>query len=393
MEDPALNSTLDKLSASIDQQAISSINNLIVPEFRGLPDEDVCEFLSRFKMATIALPENHRCLALNKALKGAAMTWAKSNIKSLMASANWKSIKRQLIERFDHPDRTMRYRERLSKLKYDPDSTTLTSYVEAFTTLYRKAHRSNNSEESLVDSDAIRALKLNLPDRVVRGLNYLDDKWMDYTNIADLIKSIRRYETKILPYEDKEESTSSPITKDELLSVFKELKSLKDQVKTDLEKHREHISTGAKALATITAQAIQSNSHGNQSVSKEQSQANQAHHNYRRYNNYSKSNNYQNNRRPNVPYRQNYHNNKRPRVEQTNNSKQVSDQTKSSEVALPAITQSESAVNKTSSTDNHDQNQLVSQYEAKYGKPPNPCHICQGNHFNRHCPLLLADLN
>lgn len=32
-------------------------------------------------------------------------------------------------------------------------------------------------------------------------------------------------------------------------------------------------------------------------------------------------------------------------------------------------------------------------YEAKYGPIPGPCHYCQGNHLNKHCPINPVNLN
>lgn len=386
MSDQDLNSTLDKLSASINQQAIASINNLIVPEFRGLPEEDVCDFIERFKMATLALSENHRCLALNKALKGAAMTWAKANIKSFMATANWKAIKKLLVERFDYPDRTMRFKERLAKLKYDPETTTLMSYVEAFITLHKRAHGFRESD-SASDADAIQALKLNLPDRIVKGLNYLDDRWMDSSNIGDLIKIIHRYETKIMPYEGKEDPSCSPITKDELLSVFKELKSLKDQVKSDLDKHREQITSETKALATITTQAVRVQHPNNV----QQSTPRLFNNDRSRFNN--RPNRYQANQRP--PKANHSSDNKRPRYDQYDHSnrfnykKPIESQSKPDQSATDANKYQNTSSTPTSTG----QDKLVSEYEARYGKLPGPCYHCSGVHFNKHCPLVSSNLN
>ena len=51
---------------------MASIN---LPEFNALPGEDVNEFLRNFEIATLILEDDTKCLALHKAMKGAAYIW------------------------------------------------------------------------------------------------------------------------------------------------------------------------------------------------------------------------------------------------------------------------------------------------------------------------------
>lgn len=242
MADPALNETLQKLSASINQQAAASINSIIVPEFRGLPEEDLDDFLKRFKMATLTLSDEYRCLALNKALKGAALIWAKANVKELITTANWSAIKTALYDRFGSPDRILRYREKLARLKFIEGESTLMSYIESYAAIYRKAYKEYK------DAELILSLRLNFPDKIVRGLNGLNDSWTEIQTMKDFMELIKRYELKILPYETKTDSDGNSLTKENILSMFNEFR---DAINEDLKKQKESLKPEIEALAAI----------------------------------------------------------------------------------------------------------------------------------------------
>lgn len=227
MDESLLNQTLQMLSASINQQSASSINNLNVPEFSGLPNEDIYDFMKRFKLATLTLSDGYRCLALNKALKGAATIWAKNNIKELMANSKWTEIKTALYKRFGSPDKVLRNREKLANMKFDERTSTLRSYIELYATTYKKAFHSHN------ESDAVRSLKLNLPGRIINGLNHLNDQWPDFTTFDDLFQLVERYETRIMPYEPTNESSGSLLTMESLQLMFRQFREM---IRKDVEK-------------------------------------------------------------------------------------------------------------------------------------------------------------
>lgn len=242
MADQQLNETLQKLSGSINQQAAASINSISVPEFKGLPEEDVYEFIKRFKMATLTLSDEYRCLALNKALRGAALIWAKANIKHLIVAADWSTIKKALYERFGAPDRVLRHREKLVNLKFIEGQSTLIAYIESYIDLYRKAY------DEYKDADVILSLRLNLPPKIVGGLNSLNDRWTELRSLSQFLDLIKRYETKILPYEPKVDQNGNSLTKETLYSMFKELRGA---INEDLKKYKEEIKPEAQALAVL----------------------------------------------------------------------------------------------------------------------------------------------
>ena len=100
----AMEATWHKLTSSLNQYAASSLASVILPEFKGAPNEDVHDFLCKFKKATATFNDELKCLALQKALSGAAQVWAKHNLKVEFNVGDWKTAKSALIERFGPPN-------------------------------------------------------------------------------------------------------------------------------------------------------------------------------------------------------------------------------------------------------------------------------------------------
>ena len=240
--------TLSKLAESINQYAASSVTSLNVPEFSGSPTEDVKEFVGKFKMATITLSDEMKCLALNKALIGSARIWAKENIKSELTTGNWKTAKKALKQRFAGLDTDLKDLEKLGKLKFVPEEETLISYLEKYSAYYRQAHREAK------DLDIIRSLKLNLPRNVIRGLNMVNDEWTNLKEMKDLYTLARRVEDKILAYENLE--TQSNATKaEDIANMLKELKELLRTKQESNEQQQKSLET----LAAMNRANIQTN--------------------------------------------------------------------------------------------------------------------------------------
>lgn len=227
-----INSTFTKLSESLIQQAALSINSIQVPEFKGLPDEDIHDFISDFELSTLALSSEHRCLAINKSLKDAALIWAKSTIKELLTEGDWDQIKKLLIDRFGPADRKLHYKEKLSQMKYESGKTTLIAYVELFLSNYKKAYVKYSP------NDSIHALRCNLPDRIIKGLNSLDDTWTSMEDEGKFTNLVQRFENNILVFEKKDEIPSPTLNVDVIKNMFEEFKAelIKDQKKTEEQK-------------------------------------------------------------------------------------------------------------------------------------------------------------
>lgn len=186
------------------------------------------EFISKFKLATLTLSDDLRCLALNKVLKGPAYVWAKTKIKPKITTGDWKGIKRDLLERFGPSDPELTYRENINKMKFEEENSTLMSYIESFVSNYKQAFKGSS------EIDVIKAIRINLPDKIIRGLNLLDYRWSDYISIDELITLIRRYETKIMPFE-KKQADNKILTVDKFLSALEEFKEpIKTEVSREL---------------------------------------------------------------------------------------------------------------------------------------------------------------
>lgn len=338
-QDPSL---YKLLSETISQHYSSSINSINVPEFSGLPKEDLHRFLDKFKGATIGLSDELRCQALKKSLQGTAKIWAKSHIKELINQGNWKTIKDLLVDRFGEPDRTLQYRIKLNRMCYNEAEITLQGYVEAFVACYKKAYVDHN------EIDAIQTLQVNLPPRIIGHLNYLDDKWTEYQKLDDLYKLIKKLETKILPYEIKPSSNQDQLSE----TIQNALKEFRDSV-TELKKARSAITEkpDKKEIALLERRDSPNGKPWTQHYQQNSS-----------------------------PYKRNYNNRQiytSPRrfgSSSPNPTKRVKfqDDLVSSDMEGSSV--------------QHKQQELDKLYVANYGKPPRPCDLCGGMHFHRHCP-------
>lgn len=340
--------TLQKLASSLMQYTASSLTSVAIPEFRGLPNEDIHEFISKFKIATITFSEELRCLALQKALSGAARTWAKSNLKHASADGDWKRIKTKLVERFGSPNSDLRHREKLANMRFNPELGTLTSYVEEFVECYRKAH--NKPDQS----EVIKALSLNLPKNIIRNLNVLSEDWVEYEDLDRLYSLVKRLENKILPYEQDADKTENKVDIKALTKVLGELKnSLKEQQEKLQEAKAENQALAAAKYEPKEQSGRRSPEDGG-------------------------------------PYRRRYSN----RVDQRQRQyakpgprryPYARQDQKDSGHARAAATQQQNGPDSLSKLDNNRLEEVQKRYEETHGKPPNGCFYCGGPHWNRHC--------
>lgn len=333
-------STLQKLAESVNQYAATALTSIQVPEFAGALDEDVHDFLRRFKLATLSLTPEMRTRALQKSLTGSAYVWAKGNIKRQMASGeDWKVIKKALINRFEAPNSELRHLEKLAKLKFDPKLTTPTSYIENYVDCFRKANPSAS------DANIVKALKLNLPNNIIRGLNTLNVEWTTFSDVKDLLKLARLVEEKILPFEEKEPAAER-FTANDLAKMFKEFKESFEPKK---QQDAAGPSTRDEALAVVqhSTRAIQGS---------QQAQVRSG---------FERNNQGKRNWAPNdsYPYKRVYQ-------------------------ARPEQRRSDTRPEQPGQGNAPNLNNPLQNYLSRYGRPPTPCYTCSGNHFNRHCPFI-----
>lgn len=334
--------TIIKLTDSINQQSATAMIAIPVPEFGGTPSEDIKDFIRRYKMATINFGEEMRCRALQKALVGHAHTWAKRNIKEEIVSGekgSWKKIKEKLVERFEAPNAEIKLHEQLSNMKFDQTGGTLISYLESFYDRFRKVHKQAK------DADVIGALKLNLPNNIHRALNLLNDEWTQLDNMADLYKLARRAEEKILPFE-KEESSEEKLSASSIKKLLSDFLKSAKEVKTTDTKQEDQTQVVAAVQCTGQCQAnIKTNASGQTATTEHQKNGEQNWFGPRR----NRFKGIYSNKKP-APYSK-------------------KDPKSPDESSEDKLTKAQEA------------------YVSIHGKPPGPCQICRGYHFNRHCPL------
>lgn len=309
-----------------------SLMNLKTPEFFGKPKEDVYSFMARFKASIFGLPHEARCQALRKALQETAADWAKREIRKEIASGDWKTAKKKLIERFGEPDRTLRYRRELSKMTFKEVESTLIGYIERFVTCYKKAHPSHR------DTEAIKALEFNLPSNIIGYLNMIDDKWVAYESIDRLSELVIKLENKILPYQPKQSTQTDDIA----VEVEKRIQNLLTKFQQDVLKPKADAEQAEK-LALIDHRE------------KEESKDRRAHQRY--------GSSRQPFKRPYRNYQGNY-----------KRTKSDDEAYKSTEDKKP-LTKEE----------------LEKKYADRHGTLNGSCFLCKGPHFIRHCPY--RDLN
>lgn len=333
------NETISRLTESISQYSAATLINTTVPEYDG--QQDVDEFLKRFKKATVTLTESLKCSALDRALSGAAKIWAKT-IKEDLEKGRWTEVKRKFKERFKLHDQSMKHLEKIQNSKFKPEEMSLSSYVEIYANSYKKAH------PGLQDKAIIQALRFNLPADIIKHLNTLSDEWVNFDSFDKFVNLILRLERKILPYEQKEKANENSGT----LAIMTAIKALQDQNKQIQEalkkdKVEEEPQKSVEVVAAI-AQPAQRRleyrptnpprySYINQSRNKRPFQPNDYHR-----------------RDADVPNKkQNYDGNQNRYQNDSHLSKQ----------------------------------ELQERYEQRFGKPPGPCYTCGDQHFNKHCPM------
>lgn len=347
--------TLQKLASSINQYAASALTGVAIPEFSGAPDDDVHEFLRKFKLATITFSDELRCLALQKALTGAARIWCKTISKGSLAENDWQATKKALIGRFEAPNQSLRHQENLSKLKYDPMRETLTSFVEKYAACYKKAHNKPK------DSDIMKSIALKLPKHIIRDLNLLSESWSDITELREFYKLVRRFENKIQPYEQDEDLPGKRLDIAGLKRLLSDLKdSFKQTSKTTEPKMEEQ---EVALIQQHRGPPNRQNPSGNNCFEASGGENVQSGYTQSTYGpiRINQTRNFQGQYAPYQLQQRNQRGASGRRLLQTNE------------------------------TPKQNIRALQNAYIAKYGAPPGPCQYCGEDHYNRHC--IFRDLN
>lgn len=356
-----MDETISKLCETMhQQQQIAAIAALNIPEFGGLPDEDVSEFLKKFKTATFTLSDELRCVALRKAFVKSARVWAKTNLKGLISAGDWKNAKKAIEEIFLPADQQERYQERLANMTYDPKKTTPLSYVEGYVSCFQKAHEASS------DKMIIENLVQNLPRNIKYTLNMLSDTWKQTEDLNMLYPLIKRVEQTILPYEPIEQSDTSE--KLDITSMAKFLTQMRDELKKDCFEKIKNEAKTCKEEAIAAIGHIQS-----QRAGKEHYRWNPERNPYRA--NYNKQNHETNQNNRQTIYQAN--------LQERNQNKPPPRPITQTMPMLPnrSVNYDNNRVNQETKVTN-----AKEAYYQRHGKPPGSCYHCQQDHFNRHCP-------
>lgn len=384
-----MDETITKLYESMAQQSqIAAINGINPPEFSGRPKEDVNEFLKRYENITFALNEENKCLLLKKALVGSASIWAEDNINELIKAGNWIEVKRKLVDRFEIAEDQQRYQQKLASMHYDPNVTTLRSYIEEFAACFKKAHKGAD------DKSIIGNIAQNLPDDVRFALSIASDSWRQKDKLDDLYVIVKRVEQTLLPYAPKEKDTSAQIDTNRIAKLFKDMqdnfkKDCIEAIKKETQKADKEEIVAAVGLDRTPNKSGSSNDNNGRATTYRNTRFSPNKYDNSRFNgnrSYANRNQFKANQYNQDRFSRNFtRNNSYPGNKNfqagTSRDDQVAAQ---AQPLLPraASNNSEPAsqVNKSSPQD------LAEAYYKKHGKPPSPCWFCQGDHYNRHCP-------
>lgn len=184
-----------------------------LPEYRGVPNEDIEQFLREFGRATTALSPAQKCVALKKALVGDASIFAKNYLKTYLSLGQWKEAKKTLRTRFSPIEPSLLYRSQLNQLSFDPSQSTLLGYVDRYAKLYKKIHPSSGTNELIQD------LSLNLGHNIILKLNHLSAEWRRIEDFENFRSLISRLERDIMSLE----TASASHTSRELVSTVNKL--------------------------------------------------------------------------------------------------------------------------------------------------------------------------
>lgn len=317
--------SIDKLRESI----YYNFNLQNLPEFKGLPGEDVERFLQDFSRATINYTPERKCSAIKRSLTGDAGFFAKNYLKPDLAAGKWKEVKEALRNRFSPIDRELMSRTELRNMVYRKETSTLLGYVDRYANLYRKVHPKAEDKELIGD------LALNLGAEVVRKLNQISPGWQTTVTFESFRSLISRLEKDILAYESTKGASPaeimSVVNKTVLAALEEPMKDIRSLIESATKRPEEAVE---KALAAI-------------------------HH----------SNGYRGPKR--FPKRKDRDWDERPshgnqRSKQTDEAHEQRDRTSRVQ-------------------------DLKKHYEESFGKLNGTCFTCGGFHFKRHCPLENID--
>lgn len=409
-------STSQDLSRSLDQIfGQLSLANIVVPKIDTY--KNVFEFINEFESDTAMLPDDQKCKLLAKAFPaGRYMAWYEKEIKPIINSSSWKTVKSKIIERYSDTEDRDRHLKRLEAMKFNQDSTLkLFDFVEELSYSFSKAFPKED------DDTKIRYIKNKLPSAILPTLSTIS-QYSTASKMEDFLKGIRHYDVLKAGCQGSDDSSAEKLKVNELVTVLKDLvNGIKQQASSNAvsalmprssspndSRRREmvgqHNSRRENSPGRVNHRSYhdrspspynrrfeqRSPSPAQPSVgSNFQYQYNHEQNNDRNANRYPQHNhynpsNYQHSGNRNQPVN-NYQNKtylrgrSPPPIDYQQGNYSMDNNTNNPPY-YRSNHQSTSAANKVSGAFNNDH------YYQRFGYPPTPCANCQSMHWMRHCP-------
>lgn len=302
-----------------------------LPLFRGERNEDIQEFIKNFEDQTVGFDDKIRVLGIRRSFVGAAREWLNENCQTYLSSNDYDQLKKKILDRFSPESADLRYRKRLTQMKFDADGKeTLASFIDRYVALAKRLGISSESE-------IVTGLLIAMPVEVQGDLEYLDNIGSIKT-LASFKKIAQRYDSIV------SKRSKSPEDLNKLGALVSSIS--KAELSTALTSIREEINKQhEEMLAAIRDRNLRNHSERNEETRMCY------------------------NCRKNGHLARNCQEPSRERQEKSDQRPNTSRE-KSPKRDYVKINQ-----------------EARQEYERKYGKPETNCPICSGYHFVYHCPL------
>lgn len=390
------------VSRSMDQLLMHlTMTNLVVPKIDAY--DNIFEFMAEFEKVTEMLPDNQKGKMLARAFPtGRYTSWYLANIKPIIITASWETIKNKVIERYADIEDEDRHLKRVDTLKFDPNGKgKLYDFVEEFLLSLVKALPHENEETK------IRYIKARLPSAILPTLSSIS-QYVSAKTLEDYMKAFREYDKLKPSNKRQEESSGEKLERNEMLTLLKEISDgIKMQAKAQV------AALTPRGSSPVNSQLNNNNGQSNyrrqspepstyqrnnnrtpspqrerynrRSPSPMRYSVGQNYHGNNDYSSRGNDNQYQNRNpyqyrynNPPANYSQNkpYARGRSPPPQYNNRSSNSMDKNNNngSPVRQPVASSSRS-------------NDIYNEaYYQRFGVPTYPCKYCQLNHWSRHCP-------
>lgn len=361
-----------------------SLVNISVPKFSSC--SDVFEFISLFEAVTVTFSDEQKCLLLNKAFPpGKHRSWFESELQpTLDVGADWKQIKKLLIERFSATGDRDRHFEKLLTMKYNPSSDqSLLEFVEDMAHSYRKAFPVDPKQptDPNESESELRYIRAALPPEIKAKLSTYPN-YMEAKNLDAIKKVARLYDISNGGSHGKSQvdrkvtSELATILKDMIKGIEKEGQETRKAIVAAFQPSNQQFRPPSPGYR-LSNSNYRLNSPNYRAISPQRDRGRSP-----------IRSNYQQNiqrneqvpiqgHRPASPrnYDPNHNNNYRKYPQEPLNQNNIAQQSITPKANSQVVSE--------------DKAYSSEMYYQRFGKPPSPCNTCGFWHFNRHCLVHL----